>query len=37
MPVKMATSTTGGNRPARNLNCMAKIKIKFPQLGGGPG
>ncbi len=25
MPIRMATSTTGGNRPATNLNCMAII------------
>jgi hypothetical protein len=38
MPIKMATSTTGGNRPATNLNCMATISSPdFPQLGGGPG
>ncbi len=38
MPIRMATSTTGGNRPATNLNCMATIASSdFPQLGGGPG
>jgi hypothetical protein len=38
MPIRMATSTTGGNRPATNLNCMATIASPdFPQLGGGPG
>jgi len=37
MPIRMATSTTGGNRPATNLNCMATIASPdFPQLGGGP-
>jgi hypothetical protein len=38
MPIRMATSTAGGNRPATNLNCMATIlSPEFPQLGGGPG
>jgi hypothetical protein len=38
MPIRMATSTTGGNRLATNLNCMAIIASPdFPQLGGGPG
>ncbi len=38
MPIRMATSTTGGNRPSTNLNCMATISSpEFPQLGGGPG
>ena len=38
MPVRMATSTKGGNRPATNLNCMATIACsEFPELGGGPG
>jgi hypothetical protein len=38
MPIRMATSTDGGNRPATNLNCMATIMSNdFPQLSGGPG
>jgi hypothetical protein len=38
MPIRMATSTEEGNRPATNLNCMATIMSnKFPQLSGGPG
>jgi hypothetical protein len=38
MPIRMATSTIGGNRPAINLNYMATIASPdFPQLGGGPG
>jgi len=38
MPIRMATSTKGGNRPATNLNCIATIlSLEFPQLGGGPG
>ena len=38
MPIRMATSTKGGNRPATNLNCMATIMSNdFPQLSGGPG
>jgi len=38
MPIRMATSTTGGNRPATNLNCMAFIASPhFPQIGGGRG
>jgi len=38
MPIRMVTSTTGGNRPATNLNCMATIlSSEFPQLGGGYG
>ncbi len=38
MPIRMATSTDGGNRPAINLNCMATIMSNnFPQLSGGPG
>ncbi len=38
MQIRMATSTTGGNRPATNLNSMATISSPdFAQLGGGPG
>ncbi len=38
MPIRMATSTNGGNCPATNLNSMATIISKvFPQLSGGPG
>ncbi len=38
MPIRMATATKGGNRPTKNLNCMAIISSPdFPQLGGGPG
>jgi len=38
MPIRMATSTTGGNRSTTYLLCMAIIaSLDFPQLGGGPG
>ncbi len=38
MPIRMATSTDGGNRPATNLNYMATIMSNdFPQLSGEPG
>ncbi len=38
IPIRMSTSTKGGNRPATNLNCMATIaNLDFPQLGGRPG
>jgi hypothetical protein len=38
MPIPMATSTDGGNRPATNLNYMATIMSNdFPQLSGEPG
>ena len=39
MPVRMATATKGGNRPATNLNCKAGTIAcsKFPELGSGPG
>jgi hypothetical protein len=38
MPIRMETSTTGGNRPVTNLYCMTIIASPdFPQLAGGPG
>ncbi len=38
MPIQMATSTDGGNRPATNLNCIDTIMSNnFLQLSGGPG
>ncbi len=38
MPIRIATSTDGGNRPATNLNFMVTIMSnEFPQLSGGPG
>jgi len=36
MPIRMATATTGGNRPATNLSCMAMYNCK-PRLSSLEG